>query len=46
MKSRPVPVLPLYQKIVEILEDVQTTTYRSINRTMVHAYWWIGQQIV
>ncbi|MDR4504412.1 MAG: DUF1016 N-terminal domain-containing protein [Candidatus Scalindua sp.] len=46
MKNRPVPALPLYQKIVEILEEARKTAYRSINSTMVHAYWRIGQQIV
>lgn len=46
MKDKPVQPAPLYQKIVEILEEARKTAYRSINRAMVHAYWRVGQQIV
>jgi hypothetical protein len=36
----------LFDRIVEILETARKTAYRSINNTMVTAYWNIGKEII
>ncbi len=36
----------LYQRVAAILEDARTRVVRSVNTTMVHAYWHIGKEIV
>ncbi len=38
--------MQLINDIKQILNSAKQNTYRSINRTMVHAYWLIGKRIV
>ena len=36
----------LYSNIADILILARQRSYRAVNRTMIEAYWLIGQQIV
>jgi predicted nuclease of restriction endonuclease-like (RecB) superfamily len=37
---------PLFDRIVSILEDARTQVVRSVNSTMVLAYWYVGRELV
>lgn len=39
-------VAPLFERIVEILENARAGVVRSINSAMVRAYWNIGRELV
>lgn len=36
----------LYERVVAILEDARAHVSRTVNTAMVHAYWFIGREIV
>jgi hypothetical protein len=36
----------LYERVTEIIETARTHVARTVNTTMVHAYWLIGREIV
>ena len=43
---QPAPEEHLYERIATILDDARSRVARSINTAMVHAYWFIGREIV
>jgi len=46
MSERPAPDEQLYERIVAILDEARSRIARTVNTTMVHAYWFIGREIV
>jgi len=46
MSKRPAPEERLYERIAAILEEARSRVARTVNTAMVHAYWFIGREIV
>lgn len=43
---QPEPEEHLYERIAAILDESRSRVARSINTSMVHAYWHIGREVV
>jgi len=46
MSEPPAPEEHLYERIAAILEEARSRVARTVNTAMVHAYWFIGREIV
>jgi predicted nuclease of restriction endonuclease-like (RecB) superfamily len=42
----PTPEQDLYKRVAAILEEARSRVARTVNTAMVHAYWFIGREIV
>lgn len=43
---RPAPEDHLYERVTAILDEARSRVARTVNTAMVHAYWFIGREIV
>lgn len=46
MANNPASEDDLYRRVAEIIETAHERVVRSVNTAMVHAYWFIGREIV